>query len=150
LGHNLSPDGFLFHQGIFKKRNQVKKINFLIFLIPLIFSIAGCVSPLIVGGAVGALGGYAISKDTIQGDTDTPYERLWEAALTVGKYRGIVRQEDNMRGYIELEAESSRVLIRLIRLTKATTRVRVSSRKYHLPNLNLAEDLFQKIMAEAK
>ncbi len=126
----------------------MKKI--LLFLIPCIFvSILGC-APLIIGGAVGAVGGYAISKDTIQGETDKSYDSIWEAALTVSKIRGQIKYEDNTKGYIDLEAESSKVYIRLIRLTAATTRLRVSARKYHFPNMSLAQDIFTKIMDQAK
>lgn len=126
----------------------MRKIIF--FLIPCIFvSISGC-APLIVGGAVGVLGGYAVSKDTIQGETDKSYDSLWDSALMVGRIRGQVKYEDRSRGYIELEAESSRVYIRLIRLTAAATRLRVSARKYHLPNLGLAQDIFVKITEQAR
>lgn len=104
----------------------------------------------IVGGAVGALGGYAISKDTVQGETDKPYDNLWDAALTISKIRGAIKQEDISRGYIELEADSSRVWIRVIRLTRSVNRLRVSSRKFHLPNLSLAQDIFTKIMEQAQ
>jgi len=112
-------------------------------------SASGCV-PLIVGGAVGALGGYAASKDSIQGETDKPYENLWNAALTVARIRGNIKQESYARGYIELETDTGQVWIRLIRLTRATTRLRISARRYHLPNLGLAEELFVKIMEEAR
>ncbi len=122
----------------------------ILFLIPCIFvSILGC-APLIIGGAVGVLGGYAVSKDTMQGETDKSYDSLWEAALTVGRIRGEIKYENRMKGYIELEAESSKVYVRLIRLTAATTRLRVSARKYHLPNFSLAQDMFMKIMEQAK
>lgn len=126
----------------------MKKITvFLIFC--MIMVISGC-APLIVGGAVGALGGYAISKDTVEGETDRPYNSLWESALMVSKIRGQVKYQDALKGYIELEAESSRVQIRLIRLTAATTRIRVSARKYHFPNMDLAQDIFVKIIEQAK
>lgn len=128
----------------------MKKVLFSLFVVTFIFvNISGCV-PLIVGGAVGALGGYAVSKDTIQGETDKPYDSLWSAALTVGKIRGTIKRDDYNRGYIELGADSSRVWIRLIRLTHSTTRLRVASRKYHLPNLALAQEIFTKIMEEAR
>lgn len=128
----------------------MKKNNFSIFLL-LLFTLtaAGC-APLIIGGAVGALGGYAISKDTIQSDSDMDYERLWSSAVNLVRLRGMPKSEDYARGYISAEMESSKVWIRFIRLTRSTTRVRVSARKYHLPNLSLAQDLFVKIMEEAK
>lgn len=113
-------------------------------------SLLGCAPVLIVGAAVGALGGYAASKDTIQGETDKAYDSLWNSALTVAKIRGTVRYEDGMKGHLEFEAESSKVYVKFIRLTTATTRVRVSARKYHLPNLTLAQDIFVKIMEESK
>ncbi len=126
----------------------MKKI--LLFLIPCIFvSILGC-APLIIGGAVGAVGGYAISKDTIQGETDKSYDSLWEGALTVSKIRGEIKYENKIKGYIELEAESSKVYVRLIRLTFSTTRLRVQARKYHFPNMGLAQDIFMKIMEQVR
>ena len=126
----------------------MRKIMF--FLIPCILvTILGC-APLIIGSAVGVLGGYAISKDTIQGETDKNYDSLWEAALTVSKIRGEIKYEDKTKGYIELEAESSKVYVRLIRLTFSTTRLRVQARKYHFPNMSLAQDIFVKITEQAK
>ena len=110
---------------------------------------SGC-APLILGGAAGALGAYAISKDTIEGESDRPYKSLWDAAYKVSKIRGTISQEDDTRGYLELNADASKVDIRLIRLTHATTRIRISARKHHLPNLNLAQELFIKIMEESK
>lgn len=127
----------------------MKKISYCLFMIPFIFSIAGCL-PLIVGGAVGVLGGYAISKDTIQGDTDKDYDLLWNSALSISRVRGTVKQEDYTRGYIELEVKPSRVWIKLIRITPATTRLRVSARKYRLPNIDLAQDMYVKIMEMSK
>lgn len=121
------------------------------FLVPLLcLNILGCAPLIIVSAAVGAFGGYAISKDTIQGETDKDYDSLWNTALTVSKIRGNIKFEDEIKGYIELEADSSLVRLRLVRLTRATTRLRISARKYHLPNLALAQDMFIKIMEEAR
>lgn len=120
------------------------------FLIPLfILFCSGCV-PLIIGGAAGALGAYAISKDTVQGETDLAYAKLWNSALTLAKFRGAATKEDSASGAIEFKSDSGRVWIKLFRLTESTTRLRVSVRKYHLPNLTLAQDIFVKIMENAR
>ncbi|MFA6130404.1 MAG: DUF3568 family protein [Candidatus Omnitrophota bacterium] len=111
--------------------------------------ICGC-APLIIGAAAGGLGAYAVSKDTVQGDSDLNFDLLWESALNIAKQRGIIQQEDIASGYIELTADSSKVWIRLIRLTQATTRIRVSARKFHFPNMDLAQDFFVKIVSGAK
>jgi len=138
-------------KGICQKGVEVKKRILYSFLLPFVcLTISGCI-PLIIGGAAGALGAYAISKDTIQGETDKPYDSLWNAASRVSKIRGSIKQEDSAQGHIELEAEQSKVDIRLIRLTRAATRLRIKARnKLHLPNLSLAQDIFVKIMEEAK
>jgi hypothetical protein len=117
-----------------------------LFLFTLLSS--GCV-PLIVGGAVGALGGYAVSRDTIEGDTDKDYNALWNVAVSVGRTKGIITADDRPRGYLELEVDSSRVIVRLIRLTKTANRLRVTARnKLKLPNFSLAEDIFVKILEQ--
>lgn len=129
----------------------MKKIALVCPLLILLFlNISGCV-PLIVGGAAGALGARVISKDTIEGVTDKPYNSLWSSALKVSQARGTIQQEDSTKGIIELEVEKNRVTVKLIRLTRTTTKLRVSARnKFKLPNIDLAEDIFVKVMEEAR
>jgi len=127
---------------------MIKKIIILLFFPFILMNICGCL--FIVGGAVGAAGAYAVSKDTIQADTDKPYDALWNAALTVSRIRGSIKHEDMNRGFIELETDSTRVWIRIIRFTRATTRLRISARKHHLPNLSLAQEFFTKITEQAR
>ena len=127
----------------------MRKAVFFLLVAPfMLLNISGCW--FIVGGAAGAAGAYAASKDTIQGDTDKPYDSLWNAALMISKIRGTVTQEDYVKGYIELQADSNKVWIKLLRMTQATTRLKVSARKHHLPNLELAQDLYAKIMDQAR
>ncbi len=123
----------------------MKKFFSFALLLYFLLSICGC-APLIIGAAAGGLGAYAISRDTVQGDTDKNYEALWGSALNVAQSRGLIQKENAAAGYIELGAQSSKVWIKLIRLTQATTRVKVSARKYHLPNMELAQDIFVKII----
>ena len=125
------------------------KFAFFLLVTLLIFNLSGC-APLVVGAAVGAVGGFAASRDTIQGDSDKPYESLWNAAVKVAQIRGKIRREDAYSGTIQSDAESTLVWIRLIRLTRSTTRIRISSRRYHFPNLALAQNLYVKIIEEAR
>jgi hypothetical protein len=114
----------------------------------LLINICGCW--FIIGGAAGAAGAYAVSKDTIQGETDKAYDLLWNAAVKVCRIKGTIQYEDYAKGEIELGADSSKAWVRLIRLTQATVRLKISARKYHFPNMGLAQELFTKIMDEAK
>lgn len=113
----------------------------------LLFNFLGCV-PVLIGA--GVAGGYAISKDTIQGEADIPYDDLWSSALKVSRIRGTIKQEDVSGGYLKFAVESGFVWVRLTKMTQATTRLRVSARKYHFPNISLAQDIYLKIMEEAK
>lgn len=127
----------------------MKNICLFLILGLVLFSISGCI--FILGGAAGALGAYGISKDTIQGETEKPYDALWSSAVEISRIRGTIKQEDAGKGYIEFRAQdSSRVWIRLVRLSQTSTRLRISCRKYHFPNLSLAEELYVKILEAAQ
>ncbi len=127
----------------------MKRFFSFILLSLFLLSACGC-APLIIGAAAGGLGAYAVTRDTVQGDTDKNYEGLWDSALSVARSRGLIQQENAATGYIELGAEQSKVWIKLVRLTQATTRVKVSARKYHFPNMELAQDIFVKIITGVK
>ncbi len=148
LGVDYWPDGFLFSKSFFQKV-KMKKFLALGLALILLVSICGC-APLIIGAAAGGMGAYAVSKDTVQGDTDKNYDALWSSALSVAGAYGIIQQENAATGYIELGAQSTKVWIKLVRLTQATTRLRVSARKYHFPNMELAQDIFVKIITGAR
>jgi len=128
----------------------MKKI--ILYLLGVMFLSCSCLGclPLVLGGAAGALGAVVVTKDTIQGETDRSYDSLWSAAIRVSRIRGTIKNQDNLKGTIELEVESGRIWISLIRLTRATTRLKISARKYHLPDLGLAQEIFVKIMDEAR
>lgn len=127
----------------------MKKIINALFAAALLLNICGCV-PLVIGVVAGGVTVYAVSKDTVQGETDKSYDAVWNAALRVTKIRGTVKEQNYTKGTIEGEADASRVYIRVFNVTRATTRLRVSARKYHFPNISLAQELFTKIMEEAR
>jgi hypothetical protein len=108
----------------------------------------GC-APLLLGVAVGGVSMYAASKDTVYGDTDTPYDVIWTSARNIARIRGKIIRESEGEGVINVQTDSGKVWIRLQRLTDSTTRINVSARKYHFPNLSLAQELFVKIMEQA-
>lgn len=114
----------------------------------LLVNIYGC-APLLIGVAAGGVGIYAAGRDTIQGESDKSYDSLWSAALTVSKIRGTIKQADSLRGHIELKVGASQASIKLIRLTRSTVRLKISARKFHMPDLSLAQELFTKIMEES-
>ena len=125
-----------------------KNLGFILLVVLCLLG-SGCV-PLLIGAAAGGLGAYAVSNDTIEGDTDTPFASLWDAAVEIAKVRGTVKIEDYNRGYIEVDAKPHKIWIKLSRLTETATRVRISSRKNHFPDLKMAQDVFVRIHERAR
>lgn len=105
---------------------------------------SGCV-PLIIGG-VGVLGGYAISRDTIAAESSRSIEDIWKAAKDVLPVMGIIKSSNEDTKTIEANIYSSVVIVRVEKLTEATSRLRVKARKFMMPNIGLAEKIFVKIM----
>ncbi len=149
VGIYFGLNGVLFYQGVIKEGAEMKRRIVWLLLIPfLVVGLSGCVPVFLM--AVGGAGVYAVSRDTIQGDTDTPYESLWDSALKVSKIRGTILKEDFNQGYIEVDAKPNKIWIRFTRITATANKIRVSARKYKLPNLDLAQEVFIKIIEDSK
>ena len=126
-----------------------KRIGIALLAGILFVNLSGC-APLLVGIALGGATVYAVSKDTIQGDTEKDYEGLWEASMNVAGTYGMIKTEDKNTGYIYVEGPSGRIWIHLIKLTRTATRIKISARnKLHLPDMTKAQEVFVKIMEQA-
>ncbi len=132
------------------KNNYFKLIGIIILIFCLGLMISGCV--FILGGAIGAAGGYAISSDTIEGMVDRDYESVWDASSKVAGILGNIKFKDSKKGYIESEVGQTKVNINIEKITDETTRIRIKARKYHklMPDRTLAEKIYTKIMQESK
>lgn len=125
--------------------------NSLIFFIGvliLVFLFSGCIYVLV--GSVSALGGYAISRDTIQGEIDRTYSRLWDSSIKVLEIMGSIKTEDKSKGVIEAKVDDSEVKIKIEELTPKTIRFRVTARKYLFPDMRLAQKIYIKVVEHSK
>lgn len=125
-----------------------KLISYLIILFVGI-SLCGCVA-FFIGSAVGALGGYAISRDTIQGETDRNSEDLWEASVKVLEMMEATEIDDSLKEKVQGKIGITRVTITIEQLTPSTARLRVKCRKNILPNLTLSQKLYVRIIEHAE
>ena len=100
----------------------------------------------------GAAGGYAISKDTIEGIVEKPLDKVWSASRDIMMYEGFIRLDDKMHGKIEGEVRKSQVDILVTRATEKTIRIQVKARKDYklLPDPGLANELYNKIYQKIK
>lgn len=132
------------------KRNYIKLLGIAVIIGFLGLTVSGCV--FILGGALGAAGGYAISSDTVEGMVDKNYEEIWDASTRVANIMGNVKFKDRQKGYIEAEAGKTKVNINIEKITEETTKIRIKARKYYklMPDISLAQKIYTKIMQEAK
>ncbi|MBN1587600.1 MAG: DUF3568 family protein [Candidatus Omnitrophica bacterium] len=122
----------------------------LALLLSMSVALAGC-APVIVAGA--AVGGYAVGKDSIQGEISASYESLWQASVAIATHYaddGKLIEEDRDHGRIEAKMGSANLRIYLEELTEGTIKLKVKSRRYLLPYMELSERVFVKILNRLK
>ncbi|MBI4971186.1 MAG: DUF3568 family protein [Candidatus Omnitrophica bacterium] len=109
--------------------------------------LCGC-ALLLIGG--GAAGGYAVSKDQIEGAVDARYDKVYSSALESARSKGIVKLEDQSRGYIETMVDSNTVKIHVTRITDKAVKLKVEARnKFKMPKIEIAQDIYTDIMRKA-
>lgn len=120
----------------------MKKI--FILVLPLFF-LSGCTIALL---GAGAAGGYALGKDCIQGDTDRSFEDLYAIALETVNAMGVVESKFSNPSIAKINARvnTSSLQITIERLTQQTVRLKVRSRKNLMPNIELAQKVYNNIL----
>ena len=114
-------------------------------LIPLLFSFSGCIY-LVVGG-IGAVGGYIVSPDTVEGITASDTAMVWDAAIEVLSVMGLIKEENETGGMILASISGAKITVTIVSLGVTTAKVTVKARKAYLPRISLAQDVFVKIMS---
>ena len=120
------------------------KFFFFIVLISNALTFSGCV--YLVIGSFGALGGYAISSDTVQGTTEKDIHDVWEAAQSVVNIMGRITRQNEDSGRLEAIVDNSRVTIGIAQFTPKLARLTVKARKSFFPNIATAQDVYIKII----
>ncbi len=116
-----------------------------VWLLSLILSLSGCV--WLVIGSVGALGGYIISPDTIEGIlVDKSQEDVMAAATDVVSIMGVVSERSDKSGIILTRIQGGKVTITVSAISSSAVRLSVKARKAMLPKIRLAQDVYVKIV----
>jgi hypothetical protein len=133
--------------GIFLRATRLyPKILNVLLVLTLTFSASGCFY-LVFGGAAAA-GGYAISRDTIQGEMDREFSQVWDSAVEVISIMGRIESQDHEKGEIISIVQGSRVTVDLIQITPATIRLKIKARRMGLPRIGLAQDIYLKVTSQ--
>ncbi len=125
---------------LFIPKNLLVKI----LLIPLLFTFTGCIY-LVVGG-IGAVGGYIVSPDTVEGISEYDHTDIWDAAIEIVSIMGIIKEQQEDVGQILAKVNGAKVIITITPLSESTVKLSVKSRKMLMPKIGVAQDIFVKVM----
>lgn len=126
----------------------IKKILTMVMLIPLLFMHSGCFY-LVVGG-IGAVGGYIVSPDTVEGVSEEKEGVVWDMAMETISIMGLIDEKDEATGMILATVHGAKITVTVTPLGESTTKLTVKARKAYLPRISLAQDVFVKIMSRLK
>ena len=113
-------------------------------LIVTLFS--GCAAAPLVLVGVGAVGGYAASKDTFEGNTTRTQEELWDASNKVLAIMGTIDSNDQKRGEITALVNGAKVWLTIVPINLSTSKLRIRARKNLLPAIGIAQEIYTKII----
>lgn len=115
-----------------------------IFLPMVCFISMGCV-PLVLGG--GAAVGYALSNDSALGYVKGDFLLIWQEANNSLQQQGMeLLQADQVRGVIVAKQGPLRVTIVIEKIASDVQKLKVSARKYLLPQPYIAQQIFIDII----
>lgn len=126
---------------------QWGKLDFLRGLLTgmlMLFS-SGCI--YLVVGSVGALGGYVVSPDTVEGVLDNKAQGdVWQAAVDIIGVMGIIEESNEPGGIILAKIQGTKVTITIMEISPDTVKLSVKARKAFLPKIRLSQDIYSKIV----
>ncbi len=129
------------------KINLIKQRFLLTCLcLSLALTASGCV--YLVIGSFGALGGYVVSPDTVEGITSNDKESLWDASINVVSIMGLIEEKQSSAGIIIAKINGAKVTITIMPLNLSNVRFTVKARKAFLPKISIAQDVFVKVMSQ--
>ena len=109
-------------------------------------SAAGCAAPIILAVGAGAVGGYAVSRDTFEGITAKGQEEIWDVAHRVASIMGTIEDDNRHSGAMIARVNGATVTITLVPINLTTTKIRIKARKGIFPRIGTAQEVYGKII----
>jgi hypothetical protein len=125
-------------------RQWRNKVLVLFMAIALPVAAGGC--GVVVVAGLGALGGYVISPDTVEGVTGYGEQELYEAAQDILEIMGTISEQSKAAGHIVAEVNGAKVTLDLVPASRNSTKLRVKARRGLFPKMAIAQDVYMKIV----
>ena len=100
---------------------------------------------LVIGGA-GAVGGYAVTRDTFEGVSSRGQEELLASAHKVLSIMGTIKNERPKDGEIVATVYGNHVVVTVVQINLTTSKLRVKARNAIFPRIGVAQEVYTKIM----
>ena len=120
-----------------------KKLLPVLFL-ALTLCTSGCVYMLV--GGIGALGGYVVSPDTVEGIASYDTDELWDAVDEVVSVMGIVSESKESSGLMIARINGAKVTITVTPVGKSSSKLTVKARKGFFPKIAVSQDVYTKVI----
>ena len=121
-----------------------RRFKALLLLGPILCLLTGCVY-LVIGG-LGAVGGYVVSPDTVEGVTGHDAVSVFDAAIDVLSIMGTIEERNERGGMIISRVSGAKVTVSIYSLTDKTVRLTVKARKTFVPKISISQEVFVKII----
>jgi hypothetical protein len=116
----------------------------LLFASLLAVSASGCV--FLAVGAAGVVGGYAVSPDTVQGQVSRSLDETWDVSKEILGIMGQIVQENQHGSELIAMISGTKVTVTLAAINVSTTKLTVKARKSFIPKIDVAQDVYAKIV----
>lgn len=107
-----------------------------------LLGLSGCAVALI---GVGAVAGYAVSRDHAELTVERPYDQVWEVCVDEMKRVGLLQQADRKSGRLDAINQGTHVSVSLQRMTELSVKIIVKARKNLLPKVEVAQTLATRL-----
>lgn len=97
-------------------------------------------------GSAGAVGGYAVSRDTFEGVSAKSQEELINASHKVMSIMGTILDERPKDGEIVGTVYGAHVTVDVVQINLTTSKLRVKARQMIFPRISIAQEVYTKIM----
>ena len=123
------------------KSAALKKLLVVLFL-SFTLCTSGCVY-LVVGG-IGAVVGYVVSPDAVEGVTSYDTDELWDAVEEVVSVMGTISESKEASGLLIARVNGAKVIITITPIGKSSSKLTVKSRKGFFPKIGISQDIYTK------
>ncbi|MBF0593396.1 MAG: hypothetical protein HQL22_00355 [Candidatus Omnitrophica bacterium] len=110
----------------------------------LVSAFSGCI--YLAVGAVGVVGGYVVSPDTVEGTSSHSLEECWDSTKQIVGIMGKIVQESPNGSQLDAMINGANVTVTLSSVNVSVTKISVKARKVFMPKIDIAQDVYTKII----